>query len=132
MISIKTKQKDSFHRTRSYLSKLSGISEIEERSLKAYGDAGLKSLKDNTPKKTGLTANSWYYTVSVNKQKKTASIEYRNTNIQEGVLVALVVDIGHATSTGAWIEGKHYILPALEESLRNTINSVQKEMKRIE
>lgn len=80
--------------------------------LDKYGEKGVEALREVTPRDTGLTANSWYYVISHNK--KTSSIEFCNSNIQEGTNIALIIQYGHATGRGTYVQGRDYINPALK------------------
>lgn len=81
--------------------------------LDKYGKMGVDALEITTPKKTGLTSRSWYYEV-VAESKDKVVIRWNNSNIQNGVHVAVVLQLGHATKTGSWVEGRDYISPALQ------------------
>jgi hypothetical protein len=80
--------------------------------LNRFGEMGVKALRDASPVLTGLMANSWYYEI-VKNDKKTAIIWY-NTDIENRLNVAIIVDQGHATKGGGWIKGKNFIAPAME------------------
>lgn len=80
--------------------------------LNRFGEMGVKNLRDASPVLTGLMANSWHYEI-VKNDKKTAIIWY-NTDIENRLNVAIIVDQGHATKGGGWIKGKNFIAPAME------------------
>jgi len=87
--------------------------------LDEYGRKGVEALRAATPKDTGLTANSWSY--SVVSEKSGVRLIFSNSNVkpgyaygQEGVSVALLLQYGHATRNGGWVEGIDYINPALK------------------
>ena len=80
--------------------------------LDKYGEEGVKLLQEATPKRTGKTAASWKY--KVENSNGVASIYFYNTNIQNGVNVAVVLQYGHATKRGGWVEGRDYINPAIQ------------------
>lgn len=84
---------------------------IHLSSLDRYGEEGVEALASATPKDSGLTANSWEYEIVYGKDR--ASISFRNTNIQNGVPIAIILQYGHATKNGGWVEGRDYINPAL-------------------
>lgn len=79
--------------------------------LTKYGELGLAALREKTPKKTGKTAASWSFDVHVGKD--TTSLSFKNSNIQNGVCIAMVIEYGHATYRGGWVEGRPYIEEAL-------------------
>lgn len=79
--------------------------------LRRYGDEGVKALADATPKDTGRTAASWDY--KVEHSKGVYSIVWTNSNINQGVPIAIILQYGHGTGTGGYVEGRDYINPAL-------------------
>lgn len=81
------------------------------RILKKYGDLGVAALRNATPKDTGKTANSWGFVLRISRNLY--SVEWTNTNIVDGVPIALVIQYGHATPTGGYVAGRDYINPAL-------------------
>ena len=108
MIGFRTK--GDFSKTTNYLKKLKArrIREVAER----YAKRGVEALAAATPKDTGLTAQSWYYKVAQNDN--TLSISFCNSNIQNGVPIAIILQYGHATGNGGWVEGRDYINPAIQ------------------
>ena len=80
--------------------------------LDRFGEMGVVALRDASPVLTGLMANSWHYEI-VKNDKKTAIIWY-NTDIENRMNVAIIVDQGHATKGGGWIKGRNFIAPAME------------------
>ena len=97
-----------------------------ELDLDYYGKLGVSRLKDATPIDTGLTANSWYYEI-VKNNKKTAIIWY-NTNVNNHVNIALIVDQGHATRSGTWVKGQNYIKDAIEPVYEELNKYLEKEV----
>lgn len=80
--------------------------------LDKYGRAGVEALASATPKDTGLTADSWKY--EIKRQNGSVSIEFYNTNVQKGIPIAIILQYGHATGNGGWVEGRDYINPAIQ------------------
>lgn len=80
--------------------------------LDKYGRAGVEALASATPKDTGLTAASWKY--EIKRQNGSISIEFYNTNVQKGIPIAIILQYGHATGNGGWVEGRDYINPAIQ------------------
>ncbi|MGM9968902.1 MAG: HK97 gp10 family phage protein [Anaeroplasma sp.] len=107
---ITIRQKGDFSRTKKYLSKAS--KGINMKKLEKYAIEGVNALKSNTPIDTGLTADSWYYTIE-NKDGR-AKISFCNSNIQDGVPIAIIIQYGHVTGNGDWVEGVDYINPSLQ------------------
>lgn len=82
------------------------------RVLDRYGREGCNALAQNTPKESGYTANSWYYEVV--KDATSYSIIWGNTNVVNGTPVAILLQYGHGTGTGGYVQGRNYINPALK------------------
>lgn len=80
--------------------------------LDKYGKEGVERLKEYTPKDTGLTSESWNYVIT--KDKQSTTITWTNSNVNNYVNIALILQYGHATRNGGWVEGVDYINPALE------------------
>lgn len=79
--------------------------------LEKFGARGVEALSSATPKRTGLTASSWSY--SVNKTGKGWEVNWDNSNVNQGVNIALIIQEGHGTGTGGYVSGIDYINPAL-------------------
>lgn len=108
MISIR--QRGDFSKLDNSLQKLLEIGNLS--ILDKYGRQGVIALESATPKDTGLTASSWYYTIK--RQNGRVSLSFSNSNIQNGVPIAIVLQYGHGTGTGGWVEGRDYINPAIQ------------------
>lgn len=81
-------------------------------SLDKFGRQGVAALASATPVDTGYTAGSWYYEI---KQKSgVVEISFCNSNVQNGVPIAIILQYGHATGNGGWVEGRDYINPAIQ------------------
>ena len=80
--------------------------------LEKYAKMGVEALAEATPKRTGRTAASWTYTIERNALGS-AQITWRNTNVQDHVNIALIIQYGHGTRNGGYVEGVDYINPAL-------------------
>jgi len=93
--------------------------------LDKYGQKGVEALRRETPSKSLETANSWYY--KIKRQNGQAIIEYHNSNIQNGVNIALILYTGHATKDGYWVQGVDYINPALKPIFEEMAKDALKE-----
>lgn len=113
-------------RLREYLTKIS--KPVDRAILEKYGEMGVAALKAATPIDTGLTANSWYYKVYSNQQTG-SKLTFFNKNVKDGIPIAIVLQYGHATVNGGWIEGRDYINPALLPIFDKLLDDVWKEMK---
>ena len=106
---------------------LKGASKIEiHMILDRYGQRGVNALQSATPKDTGLTASSWDYIVE--DSKDSYSITWTNSNIVDGVPIALILQYGHGTGTGGYVTGIDYINPALREVFNDMADEVWKEV----
>lgn len=123
MISIR--QKGDFSKTYLFLEKAREVMHLES-ILDKYGKAGVAALASATPKDTGLTASSWYY--KINKSDAGVEIVFCNSNIQNGVPIAIIRQYGHATGTGGWVEGVDYINPAIRPIFDQIAHDVWKEV----
>lgn len=123
MISIK--QKGNFSKFDKYLEKIKRTSDVGKEAL-LVADRIVDELAKATPKDTGLTANSWGYTISQTGKKVT--ITFLNKNLQNGLNVALLLEYGHGTPSGRWVEGKQYIDPVIRKNYLDIINNAWKEM----
>lgn len=81
-------------------------------AMDQYGKLGVDSLNSFTPKDTGKTASSWYYKII--KGRGLYSIEWHNSNLAGRVPIAVLIQYGHATGNGGYVQGIDYINPALK------------------
>lgn len=85
---------------------------VKVKDLSRFGRAGVAALASATPVDTGKTANSWYY--EVEHKKGSSTITFYNSNIQNGIPIAIILQYGHGTRNGGWVEGRDYINPAIQ------------------
>ena len=97
--------------------------------LDKYGREGVAALASVTPIDSGLTASSWYYTIE--QKDGLARINFLNSNIQNGVPIAIILQYGHATGTGGWVEGRDYINPAIQPLFEKITNEAWKEVTKL-
>lgn len=97
--------------------------------LDRYGEEGVRALVDATPKDTGLTAASWQYRIV--RGKGSVSITFDNTNIQNGVPIAIILQYGHATRNGGYVQGIDYINPAVRPIFERLAEEAWEEVKRV-
>lgn len=107
---ISVRHKGDFSKLTKYLVKLDET--VKRKDLDKYGAEGVAALASATPVDTGLTANSWYY--EIERGRGTASITFYNSNVQRGINIAIILQYGHGTGTGGWVEGIDYINPAIQ------------------
>lgn len=121
---IRLRQTGDFRKTDRFLSGVVGAHYM--RKLKKYGEKGVEALKAATPVDTGKTAESWSYEI-VQSEGRT-SIYWKNSNIVNGVCVAIILHYGHGTKGGGFVEGKNYITPAIQPILDEMADAVWKEV----
>ena len=107
---IRVTHKGDFSKSRNYLRKAKQLNII--RVLERYGRAGVAALAAATPVESGKTAASWYY--EIEQSKGGAKLIFSNSNIQNGVSIAIILQYGHGTGTGGWVEGRDYINPTVQ------------------
>ena len=116
-----------FKNVHKYLEKFKGIEDNIDRKLHAYGARGVSALQTATPSESGKTARSWDYTVVRNKDKST--IFWTNSNTIDGVNIAVILQYGHATGTGGYVQGYDYINPAIKPIFDDIAEAVWYEIK---
>lgn len=94
--------------------------------LDKYGREGVAALASATPKESGETANSWYYEIV--RTKDSVSLRFMNSNVQNGVPIAIIIQYGHGTGTGGWVQGRDYINPAIQPIFDKIANDVWREV----
>lgn len=97
-------------------------------NLDRYGQQGVELLRAMTPKDTGETAHSWDYRIE-NSKGRTA-IVFTNSNVVDKVPIALVLQYGHATTNGGWVEGIDYINPAIQPLFEEILQNAWREVTR--
>lgn len=80
--------------------------------LDKYGREGVIALEQATPKDTGNTSKCWYY--KIQNKNGSATISFHNSNINNGVPIAIILQYGHGTRNGGWVEGRDYINPTIQ------------------
>ena len=121
---IKFRQKGDFSKLTRYLEKVKEVVKLGD--LDKYGRAGVAALASATPVDTGLTASSWYYEIS--NKNGSAMISFHNSNIQNGVPIAIILQYGHGTRNGGWVEGRDYINPAIRPIFDRIADDAWKEV----
>ena len=117
-------QKGNFSNTEKFLK---NASNKDYRSvLEQYAQAGVSALSAATPVNTGKTASSWSYVIE--QSGSTMSIVWTNSNIQNGVNIALILQYGHGTKNGGYVQGMDYINPALRSVFDRMANAAWKEV----
>lgn len=81
------------------------------KSLERFGERGVAALANATPTDSGETANSWYFEVT--QRRGYYVISWHNHNLTGSIPVAVLLQYGHATRNGGWVEGQDFINPAI-------------------
>ena len=97
--------------------------------FRKYGREGVAALASATPVDTGRTANSWHY--KIEQKQGSVSISFYNTNIQNGVPIAVILQYGHATRNGGWVQGRDYINPAIQPIFDKIADAAWKEVTKL-
>lgn len=118
------KQKGDFSKTEKFLKKSLGRNYVSV--LEKYGQQGVAALSASTPVRTGLTATSWSYEIIQNGSS--ISVIWKNSNIQKGVNIALILQYGHGTKNGGYVRGRDYINPALRPIFDKMADAAWKEV----
>ena len=108
-VMIKFKQTGDFSKSIQYMGQLK--KGVNTQTLSKYAEECVSALSSATPVNTGLTANSWYY--KIENKGGSANINFYNSNIQNGVPIAIIIQYGHGTRNGGWVQGRDYINPAV-------------------
>ena len=125
---IKIKVKGTYDKTYKYFHTALTITSIQK--LKSIAEKALEKLKDATPKDSNLTANSWGYEIIQNGNKG-ISLYFTNSNVKNGVNIAIILDAGHATVDGRWIEGKKYLDKVTKEIYDDIMQETWEELKNL-
>lgn len=124
---ISFRQKGDFSKLTRYLERAKETVRLGD--LDKYGREVVAALASATPVDTGLTASSWFYRIE--QKKGSATISFHNSNIQNGVPIAIILQYGHGTGTGGWVEGRDYINPAIQPIFDRIANAAWKEVTRL-
>lgn len=119
--------KGDFSKSMKFLERMKETVHLGE--LDKYGHQGVRALSTATPVDTGLTASSWSYDIKRNKDS--VSITFYNSNIQNGVPIAIILQYGHATKNGGWVQGRDYINPAIQPIFDKIADDAWKEVTRV-
>ena len=124
---ITFKHKGDFSKLTNFLERLKEVVKLSD--LDKYGRAGVAALASATPKDTGETANSWGYEIV--HDRGSVKINFYNSNIQNGVPIAVILQYGHGTGTGGWVEGRDYINPAIQPIFDEIANNAWREVTKL-
>jgi len=120
-------QTGNFDKTEAYLARLK--QEDLSAVLNKYGEMGVNALSNATPIDSGLTAQSWYYTIV--SRRGYYSIRWHNSNVQSGLPIAVLIQYGHGTRNGGYVQGRDYIMPAIQPVFDQIAEEAWREVTRV-
>lgn len=121
---ISFKQRGDFSKSFKFMERVKEV--VHLSNLDKYGREGVTALSSATPVDTGKTADSWTYEITRNRGS--VAISFHNTNIQNGVPIAIILQYGHATRNGGWVQGRDYINPAIQPIFNKIADEAWKEV----
>lgn len=124
---IRFTHKGDFSKTTKFLGRAKKVVRYSE--LEKYAKKGVEALVSATPTDSGLTASSWDYEI-VNKDGSVI-INFINSNVNNGVPIAIIIQYGHATGTGGWVEGRDYINPAIQPIFDEMVKDIWREVTKL-
>ena len=124
---IKFRHKGDFSKLNRYLERVKEAARLGV--LDKYGREGVAALASATPVDSGLTASSWYYEIV--RENGSAKINFCNSHFNKGVPIAIILQYGHGTGTGGWVEGRDYINPAMRPVFDKIANEAWREVTKL-
>lgn len=124
---IRFTSKGDFSKATRYFKRVSEASKI--KILEKYGAKGVAALSSATPVESGLTASSWSY--NIEREPGRSVINFTNSNQNKGVHIAIILQYGHGTGTGGWVEGRDYINPAIQPVFDDILEQAWTEVTKI-
>lgn len=121
---IRVKHRGNFNKTEKFFKKAQK-DEFFDR-LDRYARMGVSALESATPVDSGLTASSWDY--EIHQSRNSAKIVWTNSNINQGVPIAIILQYGHGTRNGGYVQGRDYINPAIKPVFDRIAEGVWKEV----
>ena len=123
---IRIRHKGNFSRTERFFNAIRGRSYLN--ILDKYGQQGVEALSQATPVRTGKTAASWTY--EIRSEDGRSTISWINTNVNNGVNIAVILQYGHGTGNGGYVKGVDYINPAMRALFEEIANEAWKEVEK--
>ncbi len=117
----------SFEKTNSFLNRVKNLGKTNE--LHKYGELAVSLLEDATPEDTGMTAGMWDYNVIDDNGVHYVNIY--NNNIVDDVNVAILIQYGHATGNGGYVDGDDFVNPAIEEAFDEMLDGIWREVTKV-
>lgn len=123
---IKVSSKGDFSKTVKFLKKTAIGRRYYRSILEKYAREGVRLLSANTPTDTGRTANSWGYEIT--ETASALTITFTNSNMNHGVNIAMLIQMGHATGTGGYVQGRDFINPVIQPLFDELADKLWKEV----
>lgn len=123
---ISFRSRGDWNKTSTFLKKASKSSYVE--ILGQYAEQGVAALSAATPNRTGETANSWSY--EIEETGSGYKVVWNNSHINKGVNIAIILQYGHGTGTGGYVEGIDYINPAMRSVFQDMADAAWREVNR--
>ena len=120
-------QKGDFSKTMRYLERAKEVARLG--ILNKYGREGVSALAAATPVDSGETAKSWSY--KIERTKNSAAIVFYNSHVHNGVPIAIILQYGHGTRNGGWVEGRDYINPAIQPIFDRILAELWREVTKV-
>ena len=124
---ITFRQKGDFAKLTRYLESVKKT--VNLRDLDKYGQEGVAALSSATPVESGKTAASWFYEIT--KNNESIQITFHNSNIQNGVPIAIILHYGHGTRNGGWVQGRDYINASIQPIFDKITNDAWREVTKL-
>jgi hypothetical protein len=113
-----------FSRTEKFLKKV--ISGDLYRALDGFAKQGVAALAAATPVDSGETASSWGYSIDITQGG--ALIKWTNSHKAGKTPVVILLQYGHGTGTGGYVQGRDFINPAIKPVMDKLADAVWKEV----
>ena len=124
---ISFRQKGDFSKTTRYFERVKNA--IRLGYLDKFGREGVVALASATPVDSGQTASSWYY--EIEHKRGSVTINFLNSHVNKGVPIAIILQYGHGTGTGGWVQGVDYINPAIQPIFNKIANEAWREVTKL-
>ena len=124
---ISFSHKGDFSKTTRYLKSVQKA--VNRGIFDQYGREGVAALAAGTPVESGLTAASWSYEVTI--KNGSITMTFNNSNVQNGVPIAIILQYGHGTRNGGWVQGRDYINPAVQPIFDKIANELWREVTKL-
>ena len=122
---IKLTAKGSFRNSERFFTNSKQLGEKFRQIMDRYGRQGVDALQSATPQDTGETAKMWSYSIN------NWGLEFSNSNDNQGIPIVILIQYGHGTRNGGWVEGRDYINPAMQPIFDEIADSAWKEVTKI-